>query len=336
MSPKSPTAASHHKAKGATRIPSRIEHLKYRAVQTLVYPLIDWRRRLFASGSQRTINQKEIRVIGLRRTGNHAVINWIISQQAGKSFHINNVAVGTNPYRQKSDNLRRYHPEHIKMANVYRRQAVGNLIERDCLIHSYEDWSLQQIAQPQFERNLSLYLGRSAQRLDVLILRDPFNLFASRLKQGFVATRASGATMVDLWLAYAKAFIGENHPLQNPIFVNYNRWFTEKAYRQKLAAQLGLTFSDAGLEQVTAFGGGSSFEGTRVSGQSLDVTNRWRAFANDPAFQHLFNNEAVWDYSERIFGHIPGTDSLRHSQSSTAQRQAQKSTPRFSSTPRSA
>ena len=306
---------SGHTWQGSTRVPSRLNQLSYRASQSLVYPLTDWRRRLAQrSQPQEIINQKELRVVGMRRTGNHAIITWIERQQPGTAYHLNNVAAGTNPYRYKSNNLRRYHPQHGKMAAVYQRQAEGNLIKRDCLILSYEDWGLEQVTQPRFERNRTLYLGKSAQQRDVLILRDPFNLFASRLKQNFVDTKSKTASMVDMWLAYAREFTGESSYLQpDRVCINYNRWFADVSYRRELADQLGLVFSDAGLRYVPPLGGGSSFSGTRHSGQAgcLDVTNRWRHFADNPAFRQLFQNEEIWHYSQQIFGDLPETETLR-------------------------
>ncbi|MEM8505540.1 MAG: hypothetical protein AAF716_20605 [Cyanobacteria bacterium P01_D01_bin.1] len=301
-------------------------HLRFKAKEKLVYPLVDWQRRRAAqfpygeaSPAQLTeiINQKEICIVGMRRSGNHAVLNWIRAQQPGDVCLLNNVAAGTNPYRYKSDNLLRYHPEHHKQAEVYRRQANGELIKRDCLIYSYEDWSLGQIVQPRFERNRDLYIGKSSKRFDLLVLRDPFNLFASRLKQNFVATKTKKLPMVDMWLEYAKEFTGESRYLKRQrICVNYNRWFSDLDYRKALAAQLEIPFSDAGFDTISAFGGGSSFDGIGNSNgtskaSTLDVTNRWRQFADEPTFQKLFESEALWHYSEKIFGKLPGTDSFR-------------------------
>lgn len=298
-----------------THIPTQLSQLTQIATEACLYPLQDWRRRLDQSSkAQVTINQKEIRLVGMRRTGNHGLTNWIQHQQPGKFRHLNNVAAGKNPYRHKADNLRRYHPEHHKMSAVYRQQANGELIKRDCLLYSYEDWSLKQITHPRFERNRELYLGKSAQCFDVLILRDPFNLFASRLKQNFVATKAKNCSMVQMWLEYAREFVGEsNHLSDNLICVSYNAWVNSEAYRRQLAEQLALPFSDAGYAQVSAIGGGSSFDGTSFSGQAraMDVENRWRAFAAEETFRQLFQDEAVWQYSQQIFGELPGTEVLR-------------------------
>ncbi len=296
---------------------SRLNHLGFRAKERLVYPVQDWQRRIAArSHPTEIINQKEICIVGMRRSGNHAVLNWIRAQQLGEVCLLNNVAAGTNPYRYKSDNLLRYHPEHHHQAEIYRQQANGDLTKRDCLIYSYEDWSLEQITAPRFERDRELYLGKSAKQFDLLVLRDPFNLFASRLKQNFVATKSKKLPMVEMWLEHAKEFVNESRYLKRRrICVNYNRWFADVDYRRELAAQLEIPFSDAGIEIISAFGGGSSFDGTgdEVEGQAraLDVTNRWRKFTDDPAFQQMFESEAVWHYSTQIFGELPGTDRLR-------------------------
>ena len=58
------------------------------------------------------VNQKEIRVAGMRRTGNHTIINWVKSQHAGKVEFINNVLANENPYRYKYQNLEDHYPEH--------------------------------------------------------------------------------------------------------------------------------------------------------------------------------------------------------------------------------
>ncbi|MDE5124494.1 MAG: hypothetical protein O4965_32500, partial [Trichodesmium sp. St19_bin1] len=70
-------------------------------------------------------------------------------------------------------------------------------------------------------------------------------------------------------------------------------------------------FSDAGIDKVTVFGGGSSFEGKQFDGKatSMDVLNRWHKFCDYPQYKQFFNEE-VLKYSEKIFGHIPGTESL--------------------------
>ncbi|MEM8614265.1 MAG: hypothetical protein AAGF93_19760 [Cyanobacteria bacterium P01_H01_bin.105] len=260
------------------------------------------------------INQKELRVVGLRRTGNHAIITWLEQQHTGVIRHLNNVKAGENPYRYKCENLSDHHPGHGKMVAAYRSQAQGNLVKRDCLLYSYEDWGLDQIGSRHFERHHDLYVGRSQQRFDVLILRDPFNLLASRLKKNYLAVKPRRRDVVDLWLQYAKEFVGETRYLpHNRVCIDYNRWVCDRTYRQTLADQLQMTFSDAGLNTVRSLGGGSSFDAQTMDGQAtaMDVTNRWQHFANDPHYQQLLTNPDLWLYSEKIFGPLEGIEALK-------------------------
>ncbi|NET43928.1 hypothetical protein [Okeania sp. SIO2B3] len=263
------------------------------------------------------VNRKEIRVAGMKRTGNHAIINWVKSQQNGNVGFINNVLANQNPYRYKYENLQDNFPEHKWAIENNRQQAKGNFIKRDCLIYSYEDFPLEQIASDKFERNHDLYLGKSAMRYDLLIIRDPFNLFASRLKVSskathFLSVNSPKKTMIDLWIDYAKEYLGETNYLKhNKVCVNYNQWFADVEYRRNIAEKLQIEFSDAGIDRVTSFGEGSSFEGKQFNNKatSMDVLNRCQKVADNPQYKQFFNQE-ILKYSERIFGHIPGTESL--------------------------
>ncbi len=263
------------------------------------------------------INQKEIRVAGMKRTGNHAIINWVKSQHTGEVGFLNNVSANENPYRYKYENLQDNFPKHRQAIKNYIQQAKGDFIKRDCLIYSYEDFPLDQIASDKFERNHDLYLGKSAIRYDLLIIRDPFNLLASRLKTSskvpyFLSVNSHNQTMVDLWIDYAKEYLGETNYLKhNKICINYNQWFADIEYRRQIAEKLQMEFSDAGIDQVKSFGGGSSFERKQFNGKasSMDVLNRWQKVSDNSQYKEFFNQE-VLEYSEQIFGHIPGTESL--------------------------
>ncbi|MEZ4727209.1 MAG: hypothetical protein R3E79_08765 [Caldilineaceae bacterium] len=90
--------------------------------------------------------------------------------------------------------------------------------------------------------------------------------------------------------------------------INYNRWATERVYRQNLATQLGLPFTDAGIHTVHKTAGGSSFDGLRYNGEAgqMKVLERWKAYQTDPTYRQLFDPTLV-DLAQRIFGVLPGT-----------------------------
>ena len=158
-----------------------------------------------------------------------------------------------------------------------------------------------------------MYLGKTNKRYDVLIIRDPFNLFASRLKNNFLATKSKTKTARELWIDYAKEFLGETNYLQhNKVCINYNLWVKNKDYRQEIAKQLEINFTDAAIDKVSGCGGGSSFDGRELDGKAskMDVNNRWKEFINNEEYRQLFNQERLLEYSLKIFGHIPGTEVL--------------------------
>lgn len=263
------------------------------------------------------INQQELRVVGLRRAGNHAIIHWLCElyrAQNRTTTHLNDLLVNENPYRYKYKNLRDHHGEHRTMTEHYRKQAQGQLIHRDCLICSYEDYSLMQIAhQPRLAKYHDLYLGKCRDRADILILRDPFNWLASRLKSGYLESKTPRKTVMELWLEYAQEFLGETNYLRAAkVMINYNRWCTDEIYRYELTQQLHLPYQAVSTDKVSGCGNGSSFDGFTFQGRAsqMQTQNRWQQYQNDPQYCQLINHPQVREYSEQIFGQLPGTEVL--------------------------
>lgn len=264
------------------------------------------------------INQKEIRIAGLRRTGNHAILSWIQAQEKeqnkGEVYHLNNVMANENPYRYKYQNLCYHFPQHQWAIEQFKHQKTGNLTHRYCLIYSYEDYALEEVFSHKFEQKHDLYLGKTKDRYDLLIIRDPFNLLASRLKNDFLSVKSRHFNFVELWIDYAKEYLGETNYLQhNKVCLNYNLWVSNIDYRQEIASKLKIKFTDAGINKVHGCGGGSSFDGRELDGQAnkMDVNNRWKHYLEDPVYRQLINNEQILEYSHRIFGYIPGTEALK-------------------------
>lgn len=250
------------------------------------------------------INQTEIRFIGLRRSGNHAVLSWIFQQLPKQVYFLNNVAAGMSPFRC-------YHLHFPQKG--YRNEAWGNFSEKQYLVYSYEDYSLREICSLNSERKHDLWVGKTLKQFDVLILRDPFNLIASRLKKNYLKVKTAGESPVSLWIDHAKEFMCETNFLShNKVVINYNQWCKSVDYRQKISRQLELTFSDEGLSYVSSYGGGSSFDGRILQGsaKSMDIEKRWQHFKDNDTFRALISDEKLLQYSNLIFGAIPGIAQL--------------------------
>ena len=264
------------------------------------------------------VNHKELRIVGLSRSGNHAIVEWIRRQAEGRVCFLNCVEPKTNPFHS----ARPTGDGQPSVANYpefdHQREAAGEFSHKDWLIFSYEDCFLTMVCHRDFERHHDQWLGRSQSRMDVLILRDPFNLFASRLRSQY--TGVTPKTMVRIWKQHARQFLGQRHYVtQDFLPISYNRWTADAAYRRQLAEQLGLNFSDAGSATVPTTGGGSSFDGRRFDGEAeqMDVFGRWRHFRDDEDYRELFDAE-VLRLSRAIFGTVEDSEPFRRFRESLA------------------
>jgi hypothetical protein len=299
--------------------------------QLLALPYDEMRAFATRGAIRPVINQREFRIVSLRRSGHHAVIDWLMRQLAGEIVHLNDLRPTVNPFRQYwlggvrgKGHGAEYRMRDLAEIEFYsgdsgkdrlRQDSRGAFTPKDALLLNFEDCAISRVFSKRSHRLHDLHVGRSARIRNILILRDPFNWMASRLKIGFRDVKGpTRRTLTDLWLEYAREFLGETkHVPQPAVFVNYNRWFSEKEYRRELADELGVPFLDEGLGQVATQAGGSSFDGTAFEGRAQDmkVLERWRSFADDEEFRQLIGHAEVFDCSDRLFGPIPGTDALR-------------------------
>src|SRR5215218_7434275 len=251
------------------------------------------------------VNATEIRVIGMSRSGNHAIINWILAQARGRTCFLNCAEPGTNPFLS----TRPLTPELPGWRVSYgdfeiEAERAGRFSRKDLLIHSYEDTFLGPFRKPTNEVRHDAEVGGSTRRLDLLVLRDPRNLFASRIASGY--GWLEDAMVSRVWSQHAREFLGLQRKLpQERLLVSYNDWVASVAYRRQLAEALGLEFDDSAAHAVPAVAGGSSFDGTAYDGRAeeMPVLSRWHAFVADPRFNRLLSRE-VLELSDRIFGRV--------------------------------
>lgn len=291
-------------------------------------------------------NFMELRVCGLQRSGNHAIINWILDQHKGKpACFLNNVRHGDHdPYKT----AKQIHLSNLKNdgdLNTTRNKT------KHMLIYSYEDDRkqmqenkslLDSVFDEKFNDNKHKYMGFSKYHFDIVIMRDPFNLFASRIKRlnELTGTRNLDSILKD-WVLIARKYLSNKRKNNGMIFINYDNWFRYKDYRKELSRLFLGNFSDASLAIVSAAGGGSSFDSREYGrltlstiiknwkklfvannylqfnhylkrlfapgGQSMNVLGRWEELKKDEQFREIFSDEELIALSEKIFGQIPGT-----------------------------
>ncbi|HWO84480.1 MAG TPA: hypothetical protein VNM38_11930 [Solirubrobacterales bacterium] len=249
------------------------------------------------------VNETEIRVVGLSRSGNHAIVNWILAQAPGRTCFLNCAEPGCNPFasaRPRTSELPGWRAPYAGFEIEAERE--GRLTGKDLLIHSYEDTFLGPFRKPENEAHHDEWVGRSRRRIDLLVLRDARNLFASRLASGYGWLEDEVVSRI--WAQHAREFLGLRRNLhQERLMVSYNDWVTSRGYRRRVAEAIGLEFDDRAAHKVPAAAGGSSFDGTAYDGRAeqMPVLQRWHEFVGEPRFHRLLT-PAVRELSDRIFG----------------------------------
>lgn len=231
-------------------------------------------------------------VHGMKRSGNHGIINWMLAQ--GRFLFFNNIIPiapilrGHKPMPPPEDLpvwlRQQLLPEGGTWWAFLREQWA---LRRHTLLVSLEDHDL----------HIRPFRRLPKAHRHVLIVRDPYNLFASRIRKAATLDnpaypREAGAALervVTRWKQHAREYLGLTNTLAPKEGVYFNAWFADPAYRRALSQRLGLDFSDEGFTAVSGTGGGSSFDGT-----AYDADNR-RMNVLDRASQLTDDERRLWD-----------------------------------------
>jgi len=263
-------------------------------------------------------NDLVIWVYHLKRGGGHAVVNWIARNMDRQVFHLNNAFSKpfkvrwrgekifrriTDPDRYGGPGQRLYNIE-LPPGTNWREVAV---MPKEVLLTNVENFPLDRVpGETLLGAGSERFIGPSRSQRTLLVLRDPFNAFASvwhgkrRMRNrlhGFYRSQ---------WKVYAREFLGETSYLPaETLRVSFNAWFADDDYRRRLAKELGINDADHGRDEVSQDGGGSSFTGQDLQGRARDmaVLDRWQTYIDDPEYLSVFDEETV-ELSRRIFGDI--------------------------------
>jgi hypothetical protein len=246
------------------------------------------------------VNEVEVKVLGMRRSGNHAILTWIMrAANATKPTHenvfLNNCKTRENNYRLQSD----FRPPEISDEEFQRIRDRRNRSYRNTglLLRSLEDFDLDAFRDSENEYS---WYGRSRKRADAVIIRDPLNLFASRLKVGYIDTK-SALPLIDLYLDNARAL--EEDSTELPI--SYNLWLLSQDYRLKILEKLGIDGPDVQDDRPARFGPGSSFQKHDSKLERLALLRRWEEFSQDNWFKReVMGNSELLDITERHFPEV--------------------------------
>lgn len=240
----------------------------------------------------------DISVFGLMRTGNHAICSWIAGHfSTGVSFI-------TDVKRYSKFESYLINPQ--MMSNrIYKEKWVNNShLTKAPFIHDYQDYIPKKEEIESYKTE--------GKKFCVVILRDPFNLYASRLKMaqaGYATWPDCGIDFISCWKNLAKFFFKKEEMIGDAVLIpiNYNQWFSSGNYRRDIEKKFGFEKSEAYLNSVAKTTDiGSSFDGNNFNGkaQEMPVLERWREFPNHPKFMSFLEDEEMTLFIKKLFPEI--------------------------------
>ena len=233
-----------------------------------------------------------LRVFGMRRSGNHAILAWLQrNAPRGRSVFLNNCKPGTDPlHNARGIEINGSHASHNQakrnMPAVTQKAGDGALF-----LVSYEDTSPAEFG---LSRQPSGAFDEALFSHNVLIYRGFLNWSASLLKKiqandGYTLVRRNGIVLraMDSYIL----LLGLVRQAQDLglVAICYDRWTRSADYRAALLQQLGLAEYDNSLGEVQSYGGGSSFQKQASSAAELQTDRRWQQMRSDAEYQALLH-----------------------------------------------
>ncbi|HEX2592963.1 MAG TPA: hypothetical protein VHL34_15795 [Rhizomicrobium sp.] len=255
-------------------------------------------------------NKTEIRFFGMKRSGNHAVVVWLAQHYKSPIYFLNNIKPFEDPFEAHYDWRRVKNTVDLRPKIVPKEVLVTQVREqpKKCLLYSYEDLDLRQLANRELVANHDEAIGPSQDTYDFVLLRDHYNMLASRIKnwenEGTTVSVVRAQKDLELWKVYCREYLNETSFLKNnKIPVNYNRWFDNEDYRKTISARIGKDFTDAGKEVVTPIGKGSSFDGREFNSNAseMGVLTRWQLMLDNDVLKEVAQDEEAIALSQSIF-----------------------------------
>ena len=211
---------------------------------------------------------------GLRRVGNHAIIEWIAQHGFKRVIH-NNDIIGGRPWAYRE----------------YGENAYDEKCPIDLHIDSYEDFEPTITKTPEKNR--------------IFFLRDWYNVASSRhvSGRGYIDTcrnkndHRRNRSCEEVYIKYCELW--DKYPDN---FILYNQWCTDADYLKSIEKRFGWEHSPRTNKMPkSGIGEGSSFdnvvENSNIFNERyLDV--KWK---EPETWEQMTNNPIVNDYCEKIF-----------------------------------
>ena len=213
-----------------------------------------------------------IEIYGLRRSGNHAIIYWLMKNLGDP------VPVELHDPARKFRIVQfgdAFFFNDLQAAHTAQAVAFAKAHPIKTLVLSYED----------LFSDFSIHLEDQvpcANKTRIFIYRNLENVMASRLKKGLSPGLPPDLQELHQKISDTFFLIWKDH-VRQPFTIHFERWLKDRAYRDAVAARLGTANRDL-IDEVPNYAAGSSFVGQERD--SVDkLLNRSRLVEMDDRIQ---------------------------------------------------
>jgi hypothetical protein len=207
-------------------------------------------------------------VAGARRSGHHAVLSWAISDWQGVTLALNACQVRGGKTVHYGGYVYVNGRCHVSLKNL------TDIPQHDRLVITIEDMSYEAAVKT---------LHRWQPKHSIMVLRDPFNAFASQIRR-WPEIRLNA----DRWMTWARAYLDGRLPRPSGEWVDYDRW---------------VEYNRDCLPSIHPAGHGSSFDGQGGSDVAarMDVIGRWRRMKHNAEWKRAALDAGVICAAKRIW-----------------------------------
>ena len=285
-------------------------------------------------------SKRLIYFFGIKRSGQHALIEWIAKHFSGLIGFTNSA----QSFPLQSFRVSHYmNVDMNKQKEMRDREHYGAEIDKEVHFITYEDIhrkvdSLHEAKERIESVDLTRLVGTCDYVQYVACIRDFYNNMASRMKmsRSRKATTCAPHRYMDecnqWWISWAKESMDVNSTF---IWINYNTWMQDRHYRRSLELRLGLnsryasradSHSQTEIAQKHSGGHGSSFDKFTQTHQQGE---RYLQMLDDPEYREkVLSDDEARDLNLKIFGWTLTHEGTRYSAEDAEGRQAPLQAPR--------
>ncbi len=297
-------------------------------------------------------------VFAISRSGHHAITDWIY-----ESLKKNKAFFNDSPLNQPIEKRRKFYLNNRKYYNfknvkeriatffastegpiqrlVYFRKnnwipEVKNVFKKYStfknVILNFENYNLHTDCE-KINHCIDKVSDNVGEKIAIVIIRNPFNLLASRImyekpitREEKISGKINLVKFLKLWKIYANFVLRKQqiYGFDKTIMIKYDDWFSSSKTKKNIAQKLHLDKTLLSFEKMSLFGGGSSFDKFRYQGKAskLKTHTRWHQLisSKNPEFNgkkkqfiDLFKKHPeIEKISTKIFGKTFNLKSIRN------------------------